>query len=64
MLMLAVLAYACAKHISLLEWEDPRFAEAAPDSFDVALATTKGDIVVRVRRNWLPNGVDRFHALV
>ena len=64
MVMLAGLASACAKPVSLLEWDNPRFAEAAPDSFDVELATTKGDIVVRVRRSWSPNGVDRFHALV
>ena len=64
MLTLAVLTSACAKRVSLLEWENPRFAEAAPDSFDVQLETTKGDIVVRVRRNWSPNGVDRFHTLV
>ena len=64
MLALAVLASACATRVSLLEWENPRFAEAAPDSFDVELATTKGNIVVRVRRNWSPNGSDRFHSLV
>ena len=64
MLMLAALPSACAKRVSLLERENPRFAEAAPDSFDVELVTAKGDIVVRVRRNWSPNGVDRFHALV
>ena len=62
--LLAVLASACAKRVSLLDWANPRFAEVAPDSFDVEMATTKGNIVVRVTRTWSPHGVDRFHALV
>jgi peptidyl-prolyl cis-trans isomerase A (cyclophilin A) len=37
---------------------------AAPDSFDVRFATTKGDFVVRARREWSPAGVDRFYHLV
>jgi peptidyl-prolyl cis-trans isomerase A (cyclophilin A) len=28
------------------------------------MATTKGPLVVRVRRTWSPNGADRFYALV
>ncbi len=43
---------------------DPFFSAVAPDSFDVEFATTKGDLTVRVRRDWAPNGADRFHALV
>ena len=42
----------------------PHFAAPAPDSFDVEMVTTKGTIVTRVRRNWSPNGADRFYALV
>jgi peptidyl-prolyl cis-trans isomerase A (cyclophilin A) len=41
----------------------PHFSAAAPDSFDVEMLTTKGPIVVRVRRHWSPNGADRFYAL-
>ena len=43
---------------------DARFLTVAPDSFDVDMATTKGTMVVRVRRNWAPIGADRFYALV
>jgi peptidyl-prolyl cis-trans isomerase A (cyclophilin A) len=36
----------------------------APDSFDVEMQTTKGTLVVRVKRDWSPRGADRFYALV
>ena len=62
--LLVLFSSACAKPVSLLDWANPRFAEVAPDSFDVEMATTNGAMVVRVRRAWSPHGVDRFHALV
>lgn len=37
---------------------------AAPDSFEVAFATSRGDVLVRVRRAWAPRGADRLYALV
>jgi len=40
--------------------EDPR----APIRFSVRLDTTKGAIVIDVRRDWAPHGADRFYALV
>jgi peptidyl-prolyl cis-trans isomerase A (cyclophilin A) len=49
---------------SLTDPTDPRFLTVAPDSFDVNMLTTKGMMVVRVRRNWAPIGADRFYALV
>jgi peptidyl-prolyl cis-trans isomerase A (cyclophilin A) len=36
----------------------------APEVYKVRFATTKGDFVVEVHRNWSPNGADRFHELV
>ncbi len=36
----------------------------APAEFKVKLETTKGEIVLRVVREWAPKGADRFHALV
>lgn len=48
----------------LTQPDDPRFVVIAPDSFDVDMRTTKGDMVVRVRRHWAPLGADRFYALV
>jgi homoserine O-acetyltransferase len=48
----------------LTEPTDARFVTLAPDSFDVDMVTTKGKMVIRVRRHWAPLGVDRFYALV
>jgi peptidyl-prolyl cis-trans isomerase A (cyclophilin A) len=39
-------------------------AQAAPDSFRVALQTSRGRFVVTAHRRWAPNGVDRFYYLV
>lgn len=41
-----------------------RFQQTAPDTFTVRLATTRGDITLRVRRDWSPRGADRFYNLV
>jgi peptidyl-prolyl cis-trans isomerase A (cyclophilin A) len=60
----AAAGHGCARRASLLNPADARFAAAAPDSFDVEMLTTKGALVVRVRRAWAPHGADRFHALV
>ncbi|MGB8329401.1 MAG: peptidylprolyl isomerase [Polyangiales bacterium] len=37
---------------------------SAPDKYSVELDTTKGAIVIDVRRDWAPNGADRFYELV
>ena len=39
-------------------------AGSAPDSFRVAMATSKGDLVVAVYKAWSPHGADRFYQLV
>ncbi|MGB8222469.1 MAG: peptidylprolyl isomerase [Polyangiales bacterium] len=36
----------------------------APDQYTVKLDTSKGPIVIDVRRDWAPNGADRFYELV
>jgi peptidyl-prolyl cis-trans isomerase A (cyclophilin A) len=43
---------------------DPAFAAQAPDSFRARFATTKGDFVIAVHRDWAPLGADRFYNLV
>ncbi|TDH27333.1 peptidylprolyl isomerase [Segetibacter sp. 3557_3] len=43
---------------------DPAFQMQAPAIFNVLLKTTKGDILLESRREWAPNGVDRFYNLV
>ena len=55
---------ACGRPPALVNTSDSRWLKAAPDSFDVAMVTTKGPMTVRVRRAWSPHGADRFHALV
>jgi peptidyl-prolyl cis-trans isomerase A (cyclophilin A) len=35
----------------------------APQHFDVAFKTTKGDFTITVERAWAPNGADRFYNL-
>jgi len=39
-------------------------ATPAPDSFVVALATSRGPVAVVVHRSWAPRGADRFYTLV
>ncbi len=36
----------------------------APDVFRAKFATSKGDFVIEVHRDWAPNGADRFFNLV
>lgn len=36
----------------------------APEQFKVRLDTSKGEVVLLVRRQWAPKGVDHFHDLV
>jgi peptidyl-prolyl cis-trans isomerase A (cyclophilin A) len=38
--------------------------EQAPETFQVKFATTRGDFVVTVHRDWAPIGADRFYNLV
>lgn len=63
-LVLAVLLTACFKPAPLTNPSHAKFAGAAPDSFDVEMRTTKGMMLVRVHRQWAPNGADRFYGLV
>lgn len=48
----------------LLDPGRPEFATRAPDACHVRLETTKGTILLEMRREWSPHGVDRFYRLV
>jgi len=48
----------------LLQPDNPKMNERAPDACHVKLQTTKGIIRMEMRREWAPNGVDRFYNLV
>jgi peptidyl-prolyl cis-trans isomerase A (cyclophilin A) len=39
-------------------------AAPSPDSFRVAVETSKGNFTILARREWAPKGVDRFYHLV
>jgi peptidyl-prolyl cis-trans isomerase A (cyclophilin A) len=44
---------------------NPALARAtAPELYKVRLATTQGDIIIEVHRDWAPLGADRFYNLV
>jgi homoserine O-acetyltransferase len=48
----------------LLSPDSPEMNRRAPDVCKVKLETTKGDIIMEMRREWAPLGVDRFYNLV
>jgi len=47
----------------LLDPDHSVWSMPAPDSFDILVASTKGDFVMRAWRNWAPIGVDRLYQL-
>jgi cyclophilin family peptidyl-prolyl cis-trans isomerase len=49
---------------TLLAPDSPEIKRRAPDVCKVKFETTKGDIVMEMRREWAPIGVDRFYNLV
>ncbi len=49
--------------IALLLPERTTMNKTAPELFRVKFETSKGDFVVEVRRDWAPNGADRFYYL-
>lgn len=48
----------------LLHPDRPTFKRQAPDTFKAKFATSQGDFIVQVTREWAPLGADRFYALV
>ena len=38
--------------------------QKAPETYKAKFETNKGDFIVEVRRDWAPNGADRFYNLV
>lgn len=64
LLMLNSAAFNCKAQISLLNPDDKAFSTRAPSAFKVLLETTKGNILMELKREWSPYGVDRFYNLV
>jgi cyclophilin family peptidyl-prolyl cis-trans isomerase len=57
-------AGACSHRSPLLEPTPEELQAPAPDSFRVAVRTTRGTFLVIAHRDWSPYGVDRFYFLV
>lgn len=57
-------ARAIYRNVILMHPQDEEFQVSAPGKFRVILQTTKGPIVIAVRRKWSPHGADRFYNLV
>jgi cyclophilin family peptidyl-prolyl cis-trans isomerase len=49
---------------SLRHPEGKRITRQAPSLFRIRMETTKGPILIEVRRDWAPHGADRFFNLV
>jgi cyclophilin family peptidyl-prolyl cis-trans isomerase len=60
----ALSVFHCSAQTGLLNPDNPAFTAAAPAAFKVLLQTTKGDIVMEIKREWAPIGADRFYNLV
>jgi peptidyl-prolyl cis-trans isomerase A (cyclophilin A) len=63
-ILMAVLLPGCKSQRMLLHPDSPIFTKQAPPVFKVLLETTEGNIIMEVRREWAPNGADRFYNLV
>jgi peptidyl-prolyl cis-trans isomerase A (cyclophilin A) len=63
LLLLSCLMFAAACSQRPVETSRPVPGQA-PAVFKAKLATTKGDFVIEVHRDWAPNGADRFYELV
>ena len=61
-------AKACGAGVAptdaLLSPDVGKLEAAAPDSFNVHVATTRGEFDVKVHREWAPRGTDRLYYLV
>ena len=67
LVLVAALAVGCAERSSGPRPVEPGSTEIeprAPEVCHVRLETTKGPIVLEMRRAWAPHGADRFYGLV
>lgn len=63
-LVAALIGGACARGEGpLISPNERELAQPAPDSFRVAVETSRGRFTLMVRRAWAPHGVDRFYYL-
>jgi peptidyl-prolyl cis-trans isomerase A (cyclophilin A) len=62
--LVAVVSAAGTQGPALLRPDAPEMNRRAPDVFRVRLDTTRGRLLIEVRRAWSPHGADRFYNLV
>jgi cyclophilin family peptidyl-prolyl cis-trans isomerase len=63
--LLVVLVFgSCKSRVRLLNADLPAFTAPAPATYKVLLETTKGNIIMEIKREWAPLGADRFYNLV
>ena len=60
----SLLLLNCSQQSRLLHPENPAFSTQAPAEYQVQLETTKGKILLEIKREWAPHGADRFYNLV
>lgn len=60
----AIIFHGCKPNGILLDPGNKAFSKQAPPVFKVLLETTKGNIILEIRRAWAPYGADRFYNLV
>ncbi len=66
-MLVAALVAGCAArsgYQQLMQSDSADFQRRAPGVCHVRLETTKGPIVLEMRREWAPHGVDRFYNLL
>lgn len=59
-----LLLVSCSSHHRLLHPEHPAFSAHAPAQYQVQMETTKGKVLLEIKREWAPIGADRFYNLV
>ena len=64
--LLCLMFMACSPPNQSKKAEAPAAAkdEQPPEVFQVNLGTSKGPVVIEVRRDWAPRGADHFYSLV
>jgi len=63
-LIAALVVAACGQNAALYDPSPEVLGAQAPDSFLVEVETSEGAFMVKMRRHWSPEGVDRVHHLM
>lgn len=64
LLTILLFVFGCAASSPLLDPDADELTEKSPAEFSVKFETTKGDILIDIKREYSPLAVDRFYYLV